>query len=254
MRSPFALGPGEAHELNPYRRRRRPRDPEHLEYEYEEDEGDGIAGSMMSLSAYELNPQTFWGAGGGHYHGNRWHAGGGRRLDPRHLPRPPYDYHPGGGHVSHGFHPGAGYNANPFEDDWDEELLFASNPVPAYGYGHLPYSSPIGPGLMAAAANPARACVRCGRVDCPCGCEGVAEWCTCPAVRSNPQSHWGAGAGYYTRRGQWRPGGGRYLDTRHLPRPPYDYHPGGGHRNRGYHPGAGYFANNPPRCPTCGRR
>jgi hypothetical protein len=325
----FAPSPGEAYELNPYRRRAR--DPELLEFEEYEEEVEGIPGAMLSLAAYELNPrsvaaeldavqnalwrkgaslqrarrrllgladrveargysgiadeiraasqastkpqllrrvkdialtvttmmgseayelnpQTYWGAGGGHYHGRRWHPGGGRYLDPRYLPRPPYSYHPGGGHRSHGFHPGSGYNANPHEA-WDD---FEDNPgpmAPAYGYGHLPYFSPPGPALAAAAANP-RACARCGVVDCPCGCAGDPLYCVCPVGR-NPQTYWGAGGGYYDGRNRWRPGGGRYLDPGYLPRPPYSYHPGGGHRSGGYRPGAGYFAN--PRCPACGR-
>jgi hypothetical protein len=121
--------------------------------------------------------------------------------------------------------------------EWEKR--FDSNPPPLYGYGHLPYSSPIGPGLVAAAAN-------------PYGESPLASYAS-PYSR-NPQTHWGAGGGHYHRGDRWHPGGGRYLDPRDMRRPPYSYHPGGGHRSHGdgFFPGAGYNAN-PHRCPTCGR-
>jgi hypothetical protein len=178
------------------------------------------------------NPQTKWGAGGGHYgqdeyhpgggyyeggqyypggghyDSGEFHPGGGRYLDPRYLGSP-YEYHRGGGQVSHGFHPGSGYYANPLapnydrcdvceremgpmEDGWTcrsclgrrEDLeewrrerhqgstsafarkkpkkrrprrnpLFTPGAV-SYGYGHLPYFAPPGPGLIAPLANPYR--------------------------------------------------------------------------------------------------
>lgn len=167
--------------------------------EAEREAYEGISGTLSDLEAYELNP-PHWGAGAGYYdERGSWRPGGGRYLDTRHLSRPPYDYHPGAGQYNQGFHPGSGYFANPafkvrhhteefqcpecgrpvyvgdtaYEDE-DGEIFcckgcatghgYEDNPgPPLYGYGHLPYSSPIGPGLVAPVANPRRsACPNCG--------------------------------------------------------------------------------------------
>jgi hypothetical protein len=120
------------------------------------------------------------------------------------------------------------------------------NPPPLYGYGHLPYSSPIGPGLVAAAANPYGESPL-GNYASPYSSNpyGESPLQSYSMPSSNPQTYWGAGGGHYHRGDRWHPGGGRYLDPRDLPRPPRDYHPGGGHRSHGdgFFPGAGYVAN-----------
>jgi hypothetical protein len=235
---------------NPYRRKK----SEFLEFEeYDEDEGEGIGESMDYLAAYELNPrrrrasgrgrkQRQFGPGGGHYHGDSWHAGGGRYRDPSYLPArfPGGSYHAGGGHVSHGFHPGSG--------------SFSNNP----GRGHVGgrficYScgkeKPITKTRHAVRFTDEGSVGLCRKCD-----DRMRKQWGLPKLKHNPpgrgrrQRQFGPGGGHYHADDSWHAGGGRYRDPSYLPArfPGGSYHAGGGHVSHGFHPGSGSFSNNPP--------